>query len=133
VPHPAYPSPTLLQTATNLLTGLRASDPRLLLSAHDTGHLATGVAAWLERDVSPTAVCHALTHDLPPGDLRRPAALLAHRLTALLPPPPPFHAPSAPLPTVRHPLQTCDGCDRAFRAPSPGRCRDCRIPVSAPL
>jgi hypothetical protein len=23
------------------------------------------------------------------------------------------------------PFQTCDGCERAFRAPAPGRCRDC--------
>ncbi|MEU2880653.1 helix-turn-helix domain-containing protein, partial [Streptomyces sp. NPDC007070] len=56
---------------------------------------------------------------------RRPAALLAHRLTAQLPPPPPFRAPAAP-PPVRHPLQTCESCDRAFRSPHPGHCRDCR-------
>ncbi|MDX5577909.1 hypothetical protein PV779_60900, partial [Streptomyces sp. ID01-9D] len=24
------------------------------------------------------------------------------------------------------PFQTCDGCERAFRSPTPGRCRDCR-------
>ncbi|MCX2927653.1 hypothetical protein [Streptomyces sp. NEAU-W12] len=24
------------------------------------------------------------------------------------------------------PFQTCDGCERAFRAPEPGHCRDCR-------
>lgn len=24
------------------------------------------------------------------------------------------------------PLQNCDGCDRAFRAPQPGECHDCR-------
>ncbi|MFC8245261.1 helix-turn-helix domain-containing protein [Streptomyces chartreusis] len=125
VPQPAYPAPTLLQTATDLLTDLRRHDPRLLLSAHDTAHLAPGVAAWLERDVSPTAVRRTLTADLPAEPLCRPAALLAHRLTAQLPPPPPFRAP-APPPTVRHPFQNCDGCDRPFRAPGPGRCRDCR-------
>ncbi|MET7727840.1 helix-turn-helix domain-containing protein [Streptomyces mirabilis] len=110
VPEPAYPSPTLLGTAADL---------------HDTEHLAPGVAAWLERDLTPTAVQHALTADLPPEDLRRPAALLAHRLAAQLPPPPPFRAP-APPPDVRHPLQNCEGCDRAFRSPGPGHCRDCR-------
>ncbi|MFF9807069.1 helix-turn-helix domain-containing protein [Streptomyces coeruleorubidus] len=125
VPQPAYPAPALLQQATDLLADLRRHDPRLLLSAPDTAHLAPGVAAWLERDVSPTAVRQALATDLPPEALHRPAALLAHRLTAQLPPPPPFRAP-APLPAVRHPFQTCDGCDRAFRAPAPGRCRDCR-------
>ncbi|WP_338782532.1 helix-turn-helix domain-containing protein [Streptomyces sp. DG1A-41] len=124
VPAPACPSPTLLQQATDLLADLRRHDPRLFLSAHDTAHLAPGVAAWLERDLTPTAARHALTTDLPPQQLRRPAALLAHRLADRLPPPPPFRAPSPP-PAVRHPFQTCDGCDRAFRAPAPGRCHDC--------
>ncbi|MFH8488020.1 helix-turn-helix domain-containing protein [Streptomyces longisporoflavus] len=128
VPHPAFPASALLQQATGLLADLRHEDPRLLLSARDTGHLAPGVAAWLERDVAPTAVRHALTHDLPPEGPRRPAALLAHRLTALLPPPPPFHGP----PPARHPLQNCDACDRAFRAPAPGHCRGCRpVPGAA--
>ncbi|MGF0175133.1 helix-turn-helix domain-containing protein [Streptomyces sp. Marseille-Q5077] len=122
VPQPAHPAPALLQTATDLLAGLYRHDPRLLLSAHDTAHLAPGVAAWLERDVSPTAVRHTLTTDLPPEPLCRPAALLAHRLTAQLSAPPPF----APPPAIRNPLQTCDGCDRAFRSSAPGRCRDCR-------
>ncbi|WP_031478851.1 DNA-binding protein [Streptomyces bicolor] len=126
VPQPAYPAPTLLRTATDLLTDLRRHDPRLLLSAHDTAHLAPGVAAWLERDVTPTAVRHALTTDLPPEPLCRPASLLAHRLTTQLPPPPPFTPP----PTVRHPLQTCEGCDRAFRSPTPGTCRDCRTALA---
>ncbi len=125
VPSPAHPAPALLQRATDLLAGLRRHDPGLLLSTFDTAHLAPGVAAWLERDVTPTAVRHALTADLPPEGLRRPAALLAHRLTAQLPPPPPFRTPTPP-PATRHPLQTCDACDRAFRAPQPGRCRDCR-------
>jgi anti-sigma regulatory factor (Ser/Thr protein kinase) len=26
----------------------------------------------------------------------------------------------------RKTFQTCDGCDRAFRSPTPGHCRDCR-------
>ncbi|KKD02800.1 DNA-binding protein, partial [Streptomyces sp. WM6386] len=81
VPQPACPSPTLLRTATDLLAGLRRRDPRILLSATDADHLAPGVAAWLEREIAPTAVARALTADLPPEDLCRPAALLAHRLT----------------------------------------------------
>ncbi|WP_405821812.1 helix-turn-helix domain-containing protein [Streptomyces sp. NBC_01390] len=129
VPQPAYKGPGLLQAATELLAGLRRLDPDMLLSVCDTAHLAPGVAAWLERDVSPTAVRHALTRDLPPEGMRRPAAFLAHRLTAQLPPPAPYRAPVAPAPAVRSPLQTCDGCERAFRAPGPGRCRDCRVAV----
>ncbi|WP_237305431.1 helix-turn-helix domain-containing protein [Streptomyces sp. SAT1] len=125
VPRPAYPAPPLLRAAADLLAGLRRHDPRLLLSARDTAHLAPGVAAWLERDVTAATVRHALTAGLPAEGLRRPAALLAHRLSAQLPPPPPFRPPAAP-PPVRLPLQTCDGCERAFRAPTPGRCRDCR-------
>ncbi|MGW6023109.1 helix-turn-helix domain-containing protein [Streptomyces sp. NPDC055099] len=122
VPHPAYPAPPLLQQATDLLMELRHHDRRLPLTTRDAAHLAPGVAAWLERDVTPDAVRHALTHDLPLEGPRRPAALLAHRLTALLPPPP----PTASAPPVRHPLQNCDTCDRAFRAPAPGHCGECR-------
>ncbi|MFB9353083.1 helix-turn-helix domain-containing protein, partial [Streptomyces heliomycini] len=129
---PAVPQPTraaaaaLLPQATDLLTGLRRHDPRLLLSTTDTQHLAPGVAAWLERDITPTTLRHALTTDLPDEPLHRPAALLAHRLTAQLPPPPPYRAPTTP-PPVRHPLRNCDGCDHAFRAPeTETHCRDCR-------
>ncbi|MFF8591428.1 helix-turn-helix domain-containing protein [Streptomyces sp. NPDC015220] len=131
VPQPAFSSPALLQQATGLLATLHREDPRLLLSACDTAHLAPGVAAWLLHDVPPGAVRRALTTDLPPEALRRPAALLAHRLTAQLPPPPPFRAPAA-APPVRHRMQNCDGCDRGFRAPGPGRCADCRTAAFRP-
>ncbi|MFE0347280.1 helix-turn-helix domain-containing protein [Streptomyces griseoluteus] len=125
VPKPAYTSPALLQTATEVLAGLRRADPRLLLSATDAEHLAPGVAAWLERDLTPTAVRHALSSDLPPEPLRRPAALLAHRLTAQLPPLPPFRTPE-PAPPLRHPLRNCDTCDRGYRGPDPRTCGDCQ-------
>ncbi|MBQ0883672.1 helix-turn-helix domain-containing protein [Streptomyces sp. RM72] len=126
VPQPICTVPARLQQATDLLTTLRRHDPRLLLSASDTAHLAPGVAAWLERDVAPSGVRHALTADLPDDPLRRPAALLAHRLTAQLPPPPPFRAPAG-LPQPRYEVRNCDGCDRGFRAPeTEDRCRDCR-------
>lgn len=126
VPQPSRPWPALLQAALDVLAGLRRHDPRLLLSATEAEHLAPGVAAWLERDLTPTAVRHALTANLPNEPLIRPAALLAHRLTAQLPPAPPLRPSAALAPEPRHPLQTCDGCDRAFRAPRPGRCRECR-------
>ncbi|MFD5623237.1 helix-turn-helix domain-containing protein [Streptomyces yangpuensis] len=124
VPRPAYPAPDLLRSAVEVLAGLRRGDPRLLLSATEVEHLAPGVAAWLERELPPSAVHHALTAGLPSEPLHRPAALLAHRLAAQLPPVPPFSAPAAP-DAVRHPLRNCDTCDRAFRAAEPGRCRDC--------
>ncbi|MGW1063091.1 helix-turn-helix domain-containing protein [Streptomyces aureus] len=132
VPQPAHPSPALLRTATDLLAGLRREDPRLLLSTADTEHLSPGVAAWLERDLTPIAVRHALTRDLPLEDLHRPAALLAHRLGALLPPPPPFRSPLT-VRDVRHPLQNCEGCDRAFRGPEPGRCGGCQTASPSPM
>ncbi|MFC9229516.1 helix-turn-helix domain-containing protein [Streptomyces decoyicus] len=137
-PRPSLPSPVrpLPKPATHehhtaaaaLLANLRRDDPRLLLSVRDVHRLTPPVAAWLERGASPDAVRSALTARLP-DTLRHPAALLAHRLTELLPPPLPAvapSAPSAPTPPAAPPLQTCDGCDRAFRAPVPGRCRDCR-------
>ncbi|WP_328343074.1 helix-turn-helix domain-containing protein [Streptomyces violaceus] len=126
VPRPACPAPALLQAATDLLADLHRHNPRLLLSTCDTAHLAPGVAAWLERDIAPAAVRRALTADLPPEGVRRPAAFLAHRLTAQLPPPPPFRAQAAPQPP-HYPVRNCDGCDRGFRSPDPAaRCRDCR-------
>ncbi|WP_327724507.1 helix-turn-helix domain-containing protein [Streptomyces europaeiscabiei] len=142
VPQPGYASPALLQTATDVLAGLRREDPRLLLSATDAEHLAPGVAAWLERDLTPTAVRDALTSDLPAEPLYRPAALLAHRLTDRLPPLPPWRVPAAAEPApVRYKVRNCDGCDRGFHSPAPGaRCRDCRErpggnpgPVHGPL
>ncbi|MFF4172028.1 helix-turn-helix domain-containing protein [Streptomyces sp. NPDC001744] len=131
VPQPVYATPDLLRTALGVLSGLRRTDPRLLISATDAEHLLPGVAAWLERDLTPEDVHRALTTALPPEPLRRPAALLAHRLTARLPPLPPF-APGRPEPP-KHPLQNCDVCDRAHRAPEPGTCGACRTrPAPAP-
>ncbi|MFI9113469.1 helix-turn-helix domain-containing protein [Streptomyces venezuelae] len=122
VPEPLYPAPELLQTALGVLSGLRRTDPRILISSTDAEHLVPGVAAWLERDLTPEAVHRALTTALPPEPLHRPAALLAHRLTAQLPPLPPFRPEKPP---ARHPLQNCDTCDRAYRAPEPGTCGTC--------
>ncbi|MFD6434039.1 helix-turn-helix domain-containing protein [Streptomyces venezuelae] len=121
VPHPFSPTPALLQRAADTLTALRHQAPHLLLTVRDTAHLTPGVAAWLEREATPASVHHALTHALPPDGPRHPAALLSHRLTALLPPPPPFHTPQP----TRHPLQNCETCDHAYRAPEPGHCGDC--------
>ncbi|MEU5040250.1 helix-turn-helix domain-containing protein [Streptomyces griseorubiginosus] len=125
VPQPGYRTPALLQQAVDLLSTLRRADPRLLLSATDTEHLAPGVAAWLERDLTPTAVRDALTARLPAEPLYRPAAFLAHRLTAELPPLPPYRAPATPR-EVLHPIQDCTGCTLVFRGPAPGLCGECR-------
>ncbi|MFJ7129474.1 helix-turn-helix domain-containing protein [Streptomyces sp. NPDC098101] len=123
VPKPAFPAADLLRSALGVLAGLRREDPRLYLSATETEHLAPGVAAWLERDLTPEAVHRILTCALPQEPLRRPAALLAHRLSAQLPPLPPLGTGDPATP--RHPLQNCDTCDRAFRGPEPGTCGAC--------
>ncbi|MFI6371155.1 helix-turn-helix domain-containing protein [Streptomyces sp. NPDC050546] len=126
-PRTEPPAPKPHRTAADLLTGLRAADSRLLLSERDVHRLAPQVSAWLERGVPATVVERTLTSGLPHDPIKHPAALLAHRLTTLLPPPLPT-APAHPAPTPRpSPLQTCDGCERAFRSANPGgRCRDCR-------
>ncbi|MGW5864633.1 helix-turn-helix domain-containing protein [Streptomyces sp. NPDC055239] len=113
--------PPTHRAAADLLSGLRTLSPRLLLAERDVRRLAPAAAAWLERGVAPADVQQTLASGLPPEPLRHPAAFLAHRLTALLPPaiPP---APKAPRPD---PLQTCEACDRAFRSPEPGQCRAC--------
>ncbi|MFF9503147.1 helix-turn-helix domain-containing protein [Streptomyces sp. NPDC014656] len=113
--------------AVELLCGLRAHEPRLLLSERDVRRLAPGVTGWLDRGARPDAVRRTLCTDLPP-DLAYPAGLLAYRLTALLPPPLPA-APAGPAAPV--PLQNCDDCDRAHRAPEPGRCDGCRAAAEA--
>ncbi|MFF2812333.1 helix-turn-helix domain-containing protein [Streptomyces sp. NPDC058000] len=122
LPAPRRPDPVGARTAHRILAELRHEDPRLLLSETDVARLTPAVATWLEREAPPDAVRRTLAADLP-GDLRKPAALLAHRLTASLPPPLPA---AAPTPARPDPLQTCDGCERAFRAPRPGLCRGCR-------
>ncbi|MFF8791034.1 helix-turn-helix domain-containing protein [Streptomyces sp. NPDC015125] len=116
-----------------LLAALRRTDDRLTLSQRDVRRLAPAVAAWFENGATAAAVHRTLTADLP-CDLKNPAGLLDHRLRELLPPPLPA-GPEAPSgsgagdrrrPSPPDPFQTCDGCDRAFRAREPGRCRDCR-------
>ncbi|MBT2524554.1 helix-turn-helix domain-containing protein [Streptomyces sp. ISL-99] len=121
LPEPRTPDPARHRVAAALLADLRRDDPRLLLAERDVERLAPAVAAWLERGAAPQAVRGAMTANLPEPP-RHPAALLAHRLTALLPPP----LPPAPRVVRPDPFQTCEDCDRAFRAPEPGRCRDCR-------
>jgi len=122
--------------AAALLADLGRYDPRLLLSAREVRRLAPAVSAWLERGVSPDHLRRALTTDLPDVP-HHPAGLLAYRLAALREPPPvrsePPPALSEPPPNALRPppLQNCDGCDRAFRSPEPGRCRSCRTTGAA--
>lgn len=136
VPDPAPPQARTPQAAprephpgaADLLAGLRRHDPRLLLAERDVVRLAPGVSAWLERGADPEAIGQALSQNLP-EPLRNAASVLAYRLTALIPPPLPPAPASAPARGRRpDPLQNCDGCDRAFRSPHPGRCRDCPPP-----
>ncbi|MEU6678242.1 helix-turn-helix domain-containing protein [Streptomyces sp. NPDC046925] len=126
-PAPSAHPPVAHDTpATTLLTDLRRHDPRLLLAERDVHRLAPAATAWLDRGIAPEAVRRTLTAGLPTTPIHRPAALLAHRLTEFLPPPLPAAAPAPP--PRPDPLQNCDHCDRAFRAPVPGHCRDCTAP-----
>ncbi|MFE7478787.1 hypothetical protein [Streptomyces sp. NPDC057552] len=126
LPHPRELTPELARAATALLSDLRNHAPQFILSEAQVQQLAPGVAAWLERDAHPDTIRHILTNN-PPQPVKYPAHLVKHRLTTLLPPPlpgtlelaPPRRAPVTP-------FQTCDGCERAFRSPTPGHCRDCR-------
>jgi DNA-binding transcriptional ArsR family regulator len=113
--------------AVAVLTALRRVDPRLVLSAQEAARLAPAVAEWLAAGVGPREITELLTVRLPDRFRARPASVLAFRLreTPLPAPPPlPLH-PSIERPVVL-PFQTCDGCERAFRAPKPGHCRSCR-------
>ncbi|EST39356.1 hypothetical protein N566_02465, partial [Streptomycetaceae bacterium MP113-05] len=120
------PTSPAAPAAESVLASLRAHDPRLLLSQRDVARLAPALSTWLERGVQPDAAARTLTADLPGGLIRRPAGIVAYRLANWLPPALPADLPGqAPTLPRPDPLQNCDGCDRAFRAPSPGRCRDC--------
>ncbi|WP_404960429.1 helix-turn-helix domain-containing protein [Streptomyces sp. 147326] len=128
---PAAPEVEL--QARKLLARLRLRDPRLVLSEHDTVRLAPAAAVWLERGLPPSAVTAAMTRSLPMAAIHSPAALLTHRLRELLPPrlADPWAAHPAPPDHTVHPLRTCDGCERAFRSPTPGHCRSCAPPTAA--
>ncbi|MFF4644679.1 helix-turn-helix domain-containing protein [Streptomyces sp. NPDC001389] len=120
---PAAPAGPVRQEALDLLARLRGDDPRLLLAERDVRRLAPGVTAWLERGAEPEAVRCVLAAGLP-DDMRSPAALIGYRLRSGLPP----ELPREPAPTAARrpdPMQNCDGCDRGFRAPAPGRCSTC--------
>ncbi|MGI5427460.1 hypothetical protein [Streptomyces sp. CA-179760] len=124
------PAPALADAnpeAVAVLTALRRIDPRLVLSAQEAARLAPAVAEWLAAGVGPREITELLTTGLPDRFRARPASVLAFRLreTPLsVPPRAPLPAPDE-RPAVL-PFQTCDGCERAFRAPEPGHCGDCR-------
>ncbi|WP_107400595.1 hypothetical protein [Streptomyces africanus] len=131
---PESPAPTLGDAdpkAVAVLTALRRVDPRLVLSAQEAARLAPAVSEWLAAGVGPREITELLTVRLPDRFRARPASVLAFRLRETpLPAPPP-----APIPPVVErpavlPFQTCDGCERAFRAPAPGHCRSCRDHLS---
>ncbi|MFI6947015.1 helix-turn-helix domain-containing protein [Streptomyces sp. NPDC050422] len=119
-PRPKTPRPELDRTASVLLLDLAERAPEFDLSEDDIQALTPAVAAWLERKATPAAIRRALTTDLP-VPLKYPVKFLESRLTKRLPPP----LPPTDRPPLYDPLQNCDGCDRAFRAPEPGNCAEC--------
>ncbi|MFC9888535.1 hypothetical protein ACFW3A_11670 [Streptomyces pilosus] len=113
--------------AVAVLTSLRRVDPRLVLSEREAVRLAPAVADWLAAGVAPSRITAMLTAGLPDRFLARPAGILAFRLRERpLPVPPPVPLLPTPGRPAVTPFQTCDSCERAFRAPEPGHCRDCR-------
>ncbi|MFF9032194.1 hypothetical protein [Streptomyces iakyrus] len=127
---PGSPAPALADAdpeAVAVLTALRRVDPRLVLSAQEAARLAPAVSEWLAAGVGPREITEVLTVRLPDRFRARPASVLAFRLRET-PLPMPLPAPLPPdvkRPVVL-PFQTCDGCERAFRAAEPGHCRSCR-------
>ncbi|MFJ1590768.1 hypothetical protein ACIOD0_11050 [Kitasatospora albolonga] len=133
LPQPRELTPGLQQAAAALLSDLRRHAPELVLSEADIERLTPATATWLERDTHPDTIRQALTTDLP-QPVKYPAKFVRHRLTVLPPPPLPGAeelAPARPR-TVVIPLQTCEGCERAFRSRTPSLCRDCRTACEQP-
>lgn len=130
---PAGPVPEEHREAAELLARLRLRDPRLMLSERDVARLAPGLTGWLKLGLSPVAVGATLAGCLPDGAIRSPAALLAYRIRELRPPRL-LERPAGvrpPQDRVILPFQTCDDCERAFRAASPGDCADCTATKAA--
>nr|WSY54115.1 helix-turn-helix domain-containing protein [Streptomyces sp. NBC_00886] len=125
IPVPDAPDLSATRIARDVLAGLRTRDPRLHLAERDVRRLAPAVTVWLERGVAPDDVQRTLAAGLPPEGVGHPAGFVAHRLATLLPPS--FEPRPEAFATRPAPLQNCDGCDRAFRASRPGRCRDCHV------
>ncbi|MFA3877492.1 hypothetical protein ABS735_28085 [Streptomyces sp. MMCC 100] len=126
-PTPQATAPALTDAdpqAIAVLAALRRVDARLVLSTREAACLAPAVGEWLAAGVAPQEITELLTTGLPDHFQARPARVLAFRLreTPLPAPPPPVVVPR---PAVL-PFQTCDGCERAFRAQEPGHCRSCR-------
>ncbi|KUO20985.1 hypothetical protein [Streptomyces dysideae] len=111
------------ERAAVILGSLRIVDSRLILSGREVAELAPAVTQWLAAGVSPAQITEALTTRLPEPIRSRPARILTFRLSE---PPPATPAPvaAADRPAVL-PWQTCDGCERAFRAAEPALFRDC--------
>jgi hypothetical protein len=129
-PRPEQPAPAPAPVAPNpeassILRALPHHDRRLALSPKEVTSLAPAVTAWLNAGANLTTITEALTASLPEGQLHSPAGLLTHRLRSV-------PAPKAPTPRPKpHPFQDCPKCDRPFRAPEPGKCRDCRADAAA--
>ncbi len=115
--------------AAALLAGLRRTDARLALSVREITQLTPAVETWLARGVPAEQVSRTLTATLPGGIIVRASALLAHRLAEWLPPVLPAEPRAKAAAPPPAPFQECPDCERAFRSPSPGRCRDCRTPA----
>jgi len=90
--------------------------------------LAPAVDEWLGLGVAPERIVEVLGADLPPeGVLRSPGRLLGWRLANGKP------LGAAALPRQRVvPMQSCEGCQRGFRAERPGHCRDCVTAAATP-
>ncbi|MFI5766166.1 hypothetical protein ACIA8F_35185 [Streptomyces sp. NPDC051563] len=124
LPVPREPEdPGRRRLAREVLAELRRVDSRLLLGERDVRYLAGGVEAWLERGAGVEALVGALTARLP-EELRNPVGLIAHRLAAQLPPAL-VPLPRAPAFVPPDPFVNCTECERAFRSPAPGKCKDC--------
>ncbi|MGY1500116.1 hypothetical protein ACW4TU_26655 [Streptomyces sp. QTS52] len=117
--------------AVVILASLRIVDRRLILSRSEVAELAPAVSEWLAQGLGPEEITEALTTNLPAPFRARPARVLAYRLREAPLPAPPSALPAVtPLPRSL-PWQTCDGCERAFRAAGPSACRDCRTAEAA--
>ncbi|WP_158708548.1 hypothetical protein [Streptomyces sp. NRRL S-244] len=122
--HPATPTTRPVGSSPRRSWRSSAGSIRACSSAPGTSN-ASRAASRPGWSAGPThhAVTSALAANLPDRP-RNPAGLIAHRLATQLPP---LLAPirGGPAFVPPDPFQTCEKCDRAFRAPTPGTCKGC--------
>ncbi|MGQ4388968.1 hypothetical protein [Streptomyces sp. SAS_270] len=119
--------------AYRTLAELRATDPRMPLSASDCRALEPRAAEWLSRGATPHDITKALTDGLPPA-VSNPGGLARNRLESKMPPKKAkVRQKAARRAQVSRVIMACGLCDADERTTEivSGLCRECLAEIEA--